>query len=242
MRGETVSRNLDVEGFSGVIAIAAPILSGSGGYAHVGMDRGLLRARIWSVIIEQQALVFGVFLMTVLVAWVLVNRISRPLNLLAEHARTLATADFEAGSQVSTEVEDLAKRQRDEIDDLAASFVYMEKTLERYLGDLRETTAAKERIESELKIAHEIQMSMVPKQFPPFPERNECDLFATLEPAKEVGGDFYDFGFIDRNRLFVAIGDVSGKASLRLCSWPPSGRYCGRPSAKRRAPRRSWCA
>ncbi len=211
LHDEVIIRNLDVEGFSSVIAIAAPVLSGSAGYAHVGMDRSLIRARIRSVIIQQQALVLGVFLFAVLAAWVLVKRISRPLNLLAEHARTLATADFAAGSQVASEIEGLAKRQRDEIGELAASFVYMEKTLERYLADLRETTAAKERIESELAIARDIQMNMVPKQFPPFPERSECDLFATLEPAKEVGGDFYDFGFIDRDRLFITVGDVSGK-------------------------------
>jgi serine phosphatase RsbU (regulator of sigma subunit) len=211
LHDEVVIRNLEVEGFSSVIAIAAPVLSGSAGYAHVGMDRGLIRARIRSVILQQFALVLVVFLLAALAAWVLVKRISRPLNLLAEHARTLATADFSAGSQVASEIEDLSRRQHDEIGELAASFVYMEQTLERYLADLRETTAAKERIESELAIARDIQMNMVPKQFPPFPDRNECDLFATLEPAREVGGDFYDYAFIARDRLFLAIGDVSGK-------------------------------
>ena len=87
----------------------------------------------------------------------------------------------------------------------------MKRTLQRYLKDLEETTATKERIESELKIAHEIQMSMVPKTFPPFPDRREFDIYATLVPAREVGGDFYDFFFIDDQRLCFAIGDVSGK-------------------------------
>jgi sigma-B regulation protein RsbU (phosphoserine phosphatase) len=87
----------------------------------------------------------------------------------------------------------------------------MERTLQRYLKDLEETTASKERIESELKIAHEIQMSMVPKTFPPFPDRREFDIYATLIPAREVGGDFYDFFFMDDQRLCFAIGDVSGK-------------------------------
>jgi phosphoserine phosphatase RsbU/P len=62
-----------------------------------------------------------------------------------------------------------------------------------------------------LKIAHEIQMSMVPKIFPPFPDRREFDIFATLVPAKEVGGDLYDFFFLDNDHLCFAIGDVSGK-------------------------------
>ena len=76
---------------------------------------------------------------------------------------------------------------------------------------LAETLSAKEKIESELRIAHEIQMESVPTIFPAFPERQEFDIHAVLEPAREVGGDFYDFFFIDKNQLCFVIGDVSGK-------------------------------
>ena len=76
---------------------------------------------------------------------------------------------------------------------------------------LIEAYVEKERMEEALKLAHDIQMSMVPKIFPPFPERSEFDIFATLVPAKEVGGDLYDFFFIDEDHLCFAIGDVSGK-------------------------------
>jgi phosphoserine phosphatase RsbU/P len=76
---------------------------------------------------------------------------------------------------------------------------------------LIEAYVEKERMEEALKLAHDIQMSMVPKIFPPFPDRSEFDIFATLVPAKEVGGDFYDFFFIDDDHLCFAIGDVSGK-------------------------------
>ncbi len=87
----------------------------------------------------------------------------------------------------------------------------MIRRLNESIEHLKETTAAKERIESELQIAHEIQMSMVPKIFPPFPDRSEFDIFAALVPAKEVGGDLYDFFFIDDDHLCFAVGDVSGK-------------------------------
>lgn len=77
--------------------------------------------------------------------------------------------------------------------------------------DEKQTQEAKEKIESELKIASDIQMSMVPKSFPPFPNMPEFDLYAVLKPAKEVGGDFYDFFFTDEDHICFAIGDVSGK-------------------------------
>src|SRR5262249_38239461 len=76
---------------------------------------------------------------------------------------------------------------------------------------LIEAYIEKERMEEALKLAHDIQMSMLPKIFPPFPERREFDIFATIAPAKEVGGDLYDFFFIDDDHLCFAIGDVSGK-------------------------------
>lgn len=76
---------------------------------------------------------------------------------------------------------------------------------------LKQTIGAKERIESELRIAHDLQMDLVPSHFPAFPERSEIDIYAQLEPAREVGGDFYDFFFIDEDHFCFGIGDVSGK-------------------------------
>ena len=78
------------------------------------------------------------------------------------------------------------------------------------MEELKETTAAKASIESELNVAHSIQMSMLPKTFPPFPERHDIELYGVLKPAKAVGGDLYDF-FIRDEKLFFCIGDVSGK-------------------------------
>jgi sigma-B regulation protein RsbU (phosphoserine phosphatase) len=100
---------------------------------------------------------------------------------------------------------------KDEVGQLSRSVDEMRLALKEYIHHLTETTRARERIESELKIARSIQMSFLPKRFPPFPERHEFDIFAVLEPAKEVGGDLYDFFFLDDTHLFFSIGDVSDK-------------------------------
>jgi serine phosphatase RsbU (regulator of sigma subunit)/HAMP domain-containing protein len=102
-------------------------------------------------------------------------------------------------------------RTGDELERLANTFNKMTDDLKVYIKNLEETTSAKERIESELKIAHDIQMGMLPKVFPPFPDVPEFDIYAMLEPAKEVGGDLFDFFFLDDDHLCFTIGDVSGK-------------------------------
>jgi len=98
----------------------------------------------------------------------------------------------------------------DEIHRLRDSFGNMQRSLVNYTEDLRATTAQKASMESELKIAHDIQMSMLPKTFPPYPERNDIDIYGSLKPAKGVGGDLFDF-YIRDEKLIFCIGDVSGK-------------------------------
>jgi sigma-B regulation protein RsbU (phosphoserine phosphatase) len=102
-------------------------------------------------------------------------------------------------------------KSRDEVGELSRSFENMRVSLKEYIANLAETTAVKERIESELKIAHSIQMSFLPKEFPPFPEKGEFEIYAMIEPAKEVGGDLYDFFLLNEDNLFFSIGDVSDK-------------------------------
>jgi sigma-B regulation protein RsbU (phosphoserine phosphatase) len=86
----------------------------------------------------------------------------------------------------------------------------MQHSLSEYVDELKKTTASKAAIENELRVAHDIQMSMLPKTFPPYPERNDIDIYGTLTPAKDVGGDLFDF-YIRDEKLFFCIGDVSGK-------------------------------
>ena len=87
----------------------------------------------------------------------------------------------------------------------------MEESIIRYIGDLTKATAEKERISTELSLATRIQAAMLPDTFPAFPDRPEFDIYATMDPAKEVGGDFYDFFLVDDDHLCVVMADVSGK-------------------------------
>ncbi|HHT9137156.1 MAG TPA: SpoIIE family protein phosphatase [Candidatus Wunengus sp. YC60] len=128
--------------------------------------------------------------------------ITRPLRILAR-----ATTDIAKGN---LDIEIPVIKSRDEVGRLGESFISMKRSLKQYIKELTDATSAKERIESELKIAHDIQMSILPKIFPPFPNRPEFDIFAIIEPSKEVGGDFYDFFLMD-DYLYYVIGDVSGK-------------------------------
>jgi len=133
----------------------------------------------------------------------IINKQIKPLAKFANSARTIAEGNFEV---------ELPKVESGvEMKELHDSFEFMQKELAEYMINLKETTSAKEKIESELRIAKEIQMGMIPHIFPPFPNLPEVDLFASLESAREVGGDLYDFFLLDEDLLCFAIGDVSGK-------------------------------
>ncbi|NWF91509.1 MAG: SpoIIE family protein phosphatase [Syntrophaceae bacterium] len=144
----------------------------------------------------------GIALLVIAVVYI-ARSITRPLREMARATGAIATGNLD--------VELPRSRSGDETGELLDAFRYMKESLKDYIRKLTETIASKERIESELKIAHDIQMSILPKIFPPFPDRKEFDIYAIIEPAREVGGDFYDFFFIDEENLFFIIGDVSGK-------------------------------
>lgn len=99
----------------------------------------------------------------------------------------------------------------DEIEYLCDAIKQMEQEINEYIANLTFVTAEKERMGAELNVATEIQASMLPCIFPAFPEREEFDIFASMNPAKEVGGDFYDFFLIDKDHLALVMADVSGK-------------------------------
>ena len=131
-----------------------------------------------------------------------IRKVVAPVEDFSGVAKKIAEGDFNAQlPQIHS---------KDELKELHDSFAYLKNSLVSYIDELKSTTANKERIESELRIAQGIQMGMLPKSFPAFPEREDIALAAKIVPAKEVGGDLYDF-FIDNEKLYFIVGDVSGK-------------------------------
>ena len=158
---------------------------------------GYRRLRIAVILI----VFFGLLLMLFVFSKVIRHSL-RPLGSLARQAETIAAGDFNRTLPDTGRV--------DEIGQLTQTFTGMQRSLVSYIDELKQTTAMKASIENELKVASDIQMGMVPRIFPPFPNRHDIDLYAAMSPAKEVGGDLYDF-FVQDDILYFCIGDVSGK-------------------------------
>ena len=137
-------------------------------------------------------------------AIILGKKIVKPLNLITLKIANLSETNLEFT------MED-AFRTDDEIEVLAESFAKLSHRTVEYVAEVRRVTAEKERIGTELHMANQIQESMLPSIFPAFPERKEFDIYAVMDPAREVGGDFYDFFLIDQDHLCMVIADVSGK-------------------------------
>ena len=160
-----------------------------------GFDR--LRRTIMTIVTVGLLLMLYLFIR-------IITRELKPLRRLAKEAETIASGQFDAV---------LPDFQRtDEIGQLSHSFGNMQQSLVKYIDELKTTTAQKASIESDLRIASDIQMGMLPEKFPTKNDRDDVQLFASLTPAKEVGGDLFDFYFRD-DKLFFCIGDVSGKGA-----------------------------
>lgn len=155
--------------------------------------------------LNQRILLIGIagFVAILIIIILISGSITNPLEKLALATRQIGAGNFE--------IKLPSIRSKDEIGELTGSFGQMQDQLREYIRNLKEVTAAREKIESELKIAHDIQQGIIPKIFPPFPRRNDVDIYAALIPAKEVGGDLYDYFFVDDDILAFTIGDVSGK-------------------------------
>ena len=149
-------------------------------------------------------LLLVVFGLSVASALILSRRIVRPLNTISKNVERLSA------TKEVFRMEDIY-RTGDEIEVLAEKFASLSARTVHYVGQIKKVTAEKERIKSELGMATAIQASQLPHLFPAFPDRKEFDIYASMTPAKEVGGDFYDFFLVDDDHIGLVMADVSGK-------------------------------
>ncbi len=156
----------------------------------------------------------ALLIVTALMAFLLTRKMRRefvePVNSIAAAAKSYVL-DKRNGVNDKDHFQSLNIRTGDEIENLGIVMAEMERDLTDIEENLTEATAKNERISTELSLATRIQAAFIPHVFPPFPDRKEFDLYASMSPAKEVGGDFYDYYLIDDDHLCLSIADVSGK-------------------------------
>ncbi|WP_296600727.1 SpoIIE family protein phosphatase [Phenylobacterium sp.] len=175
------------------------------------VDLAMVKKRLTDAMELSVGVGAAMFALSMALGWLLVDRIVGPLMRLTEFTRNMGQRNFEPDERELAAMNAISRRRPDEVGSLAEAMTAMIARLQRYLLEMQQATAARERVEGELSAARDIQVGMLPRVFPPFPERRDLDLFALLESAKHVGGDLYDYALLDRDRLFFVVGDVSGK-------------------------------
>ena len=194
----------------GYIASAySPVFNSSGEpVAVVGVDVYMpdLQANMREFLVAVIITIMLVVLAAILLCFFFVKRkIVNPINQIRDASRSMVeNLENEESMEVSV-------KTGNEIEELFDSFKEMYGDVKDYIKQISAITAEKERIGAELDVAAHIQASMLPCIFPAFPEREEIDIYATMDPAKEVGGDFYDFFMVDDRHLAIVMADVSGK-------------------------------
>ena len=150
------------------------------------------------------ALLAAVLVISLIAAYFSTKRMVKPIEQMTKSIQSSSVSGklFEMKDEYKT---------NDEIELLAEAFAELSKKTKRYIKEITEITAEKERIGAELSLANRIQSAMLPHIFPAFPDRAEFDIYASMDPAKEVGGDFYDYFLVDDDHLCMVIADVSGK-------------------------------
>jgi sigma-B regulation protein RsbU (phosphoserine phosphatase) len=150
----------------------------------------------------------GICVVSLFVTWFLSNTLAGPLAKLAGLIGGVAQHDFRMEQSERQTLETIAVTSHEEVAQVATAFGRMEQRLQDYFVELERSMAERQRVSSELSLAHDIQMGLLPRQLP---EITGCDLFARVIPAKEVGGDLFDVAVMDDGRVMLVVADVSGK-------------------------------
>ena len=206
-KGETVVQHVEKTRSGSHIAAMMPVKDSTGKVvAVIGAEKSiqeyvLAKHRFMIFVITVEA-VFA--LLSILLFGSFINkRFINPIALVTHEASLFA----KNGGEPSDKLRNI--RAKDEILTLARSVFQMETDIRNYIDNLSKVTAEKERFEAEVGVASRIQVAMLPKEN--FPDRKDFELFATMMPAKEVGGDLYDYFLLDDDHLLLTVGDVSGK-------------------------------
>lgn len=201
------------DSFGSFRSIYKPIRSPDGRVHVIGADIDLasLDKRLHQALVKSILISIMMFALAIAVGWLLIARIVGPLVSLTAYTRNIEQRSFEPDETEMAAMQQISQSRGDEVGSLAEAMAAMISRLQRYLVEMEAATAARQRVEGELSAARDIQIGMLPRKFPPFPDHSELDVFAMLESAKEVGGDLYDYFLIDEHRLFFVVGDVSGK-------------------------------
>lgn len=201
------------DSFGDFRSIYVPVRAGDGRQYVIGadVDLAMVSQRLQQALQMSILVGLGMFVLAMAVGWLLVARIVEPLTRLTAFARNMERRSFQTDDEEMSAIRAISGARGDEVGSLAEAMSGMIARLQRYLIEVKAATAARERVEGELSAARDIQRGMLPRIFPPFPERSDVEIFALLEPAKHVGGDLYDYVLMDDHHLFFVIGDVSGK-------------------------------
>jgi len=182
--------------------VYSPIPDCDWSFAAVIPDKEIMKTVNSMVLKQIIIMVIGLFIILLVILWAAIG-ITNPIKRLLGFANKISKGDLD---EKITGI-----RGHDEIHELVKAFNKMTFDLKHYISDLTAATKAKESVESELRIARQIQESLLPRIFPPFPDTEEFDLYARNIPAKEVAGDFFDFFMLDDDHIAIIIADVSGK-------------------------------
>lgn len=205
---EKISYQID-EKYGYIASAYSPIFNSKGeavAVAAVDLSAPYLQKSIFNYILIIMGSIFGITLIAMTLFYSMIDkRLIKPISLLTKSTGEMVD-HIESRNRFKLEID-----TGDEIEDLANSIERMDADLKAYVRKLSTVTAERERIGTELHIAQRIQEGMLPNIFPPYPDRNEFDLYASMTPAKEIGGDFYDFFMVDDDHIALVMADVSGK-------------------------------